>query len=311
MGSEAERSGDVSAVRRFSRFYTRILGLLQEGLLDTPYSLTEARVLYELAQQDAVEVVELRRSIGVDGGYLSRLLTRLASDGVVERERSTVDGRRQVARLTERGREVFADLDRQSDHQVRDLLGALDTGQRHRLVGAMQTIESILAESARPEIVVLRAVGPGDLGWVVQRHGLLYDREYGWDESFEALVARVVADFVDQRERERPRVQAWIAEVDGQPVGCVFCMQKDARTAQLRLLLVEPDARGAGIGGRLVDECVRFARRSGYETVVLWTNDVLVDARRIYERAGFTLDQADPHHSFGKDLVGQYWSLRL
>jgi DNA-binding MarR family transcriptional regulator/GNAT superfamily N-acetyltransferase len=299
----------VSAVRRFSRFYTNLIGVLRLGLLDTPYSLTEARVIFELAQAEAREVAELRRELDIDAGYLSRILNRLETDGLAVRERSAADGRRQVIRLTEPGRNVFADLDARSTAQIRQLLDGVGEVDERRLVGAMATIEEILAEAKRPRSFVLRPLAPGDLGWVVQRHGTRYAEEYGWDQSFEALVARIVADYADSRDPVREN--AWIAEVDGQPVGCVFCVRRDDATAQLRLLLVEPGARGAGVGGRLVDECLRFARRAGYKEIMLWTNDVLADARRIYQRAGFELVGENPHHSFGKELVEQYWRRAL
>jgi DNA-binding MarR family transcriptional regulator/GNAT superfamily N-acetyltransferase len=296
----------VDAVRAFNRFYTNLVGVLGEGLLETPYSLTEARVIFELAQSDVTEVAALRRSLGLDAGYLSRILSRFESDGLVRRERSAADARRQVAGLTDRGRAVFRELDARSGDQINGMLGRLPEAQQRRLVGAMEAIGSILGERPSPEMYVLRAPGPGDYGWVVQRHGALYASEYGWDATFEVLVARLVADFA-----ESGRGEAWIAEVDGEPAGCVFCVPEDERTARLRLLLVEPWARGLGIGGRLVEECVRYARRSGHEELVLWTNDVLVAARRIYQRAGFERVEAEPHHSFGHDLVGETWRLKL
>jgi DNA-binding MarR family transcriptional regulator/GNAT superfamily N-acetyltransferase len=303
----------VATVRSFSRSYTSWIGVLDEGLLDTPYSLTESRVLFELHQReaaDSADVTALRRSIGVDGGYLSRILARFAADGLIERNRSEADGRRQVVRLTEQGRVAARVLDDRSREQLEGLLAGFDAEQQRQLATAMVTVEQILA-GGRPDPVRLRPMVSGDYGWVVQRHGLLYAREYRWNESFEGLVARVVADFVDQREADPKRVAAWVAEVDGRPVGSIFCMRKDDATAQLRLLLVEPTARGLGVGSRLVDECVGFARAAGYRELVLWTNDVLVEARRIYERAGFVLVGEKPHHSFGHDLVGQDWRLPL
>jgi len=310
---------DIHAVRAFSRLYTRVLDVLGEGLLDTPYSLTEARLLYELAQQEGLETVELRRAVGIDAGYLSRLLSRFAADGLILRERSPDDRRRQVVRLTAAGRAAFDVLDRRSAEQVGGLLRSLDGDQRRRLVAALQTVQGIMGESGGPPAtVVLRPLEAGDYGWVVQRHGAIYAQEYQWDETFEALVARIVADFIDEIQTGRARpatpaagVSAWIAEVDGERAGCIFCTRKDPTTAQLRLLLVEPRARGLGIGGRLIDECLRFARRAGYERIMLWTNDVLVDARRLYERAGFQLVEEDKHHSFGHDLVGQTFALDL
>jgi DNA-binding MarR family transcriptional regulator/GNAT superfamily N-acetyltransferase len=304
-GARVER---IDTVRAFNRFYTHLIGVVSEGLLETPYSLTEARVIFELAQRELSEVAVLRRSLDLDAGYLSRILSRFAADGLIRRERSADDARRQVTGLTDRGRAVFRDLDARSGEQIGQILSGLPEEEQRRLVGAMEAIEGILGEDRRPAMYVLRPFGPGDFGWVVQRHGALYAAEYGWDITFEALVARIVADFAEAGEE---RGDAWIAEVDGEPAGCVFCVPKSERVAQLRLLLVEPSARGIGIGGRLVEECVRFARRCGYDELVLWTNDVLAEARRIYERAGFELVKEGPHHSFGHDLVEQTWRRKL
>jgi DNA-binding MarR family transcriptional regulator/GNAT superfamily N-acetyltransferase len=301
--------GQVAAVREFNRFYTNVLGLLREGLLDTPYSLTEARVLFELARTDDSEVSHLRRWLDLDAGYLSRLLARFEADGLVARTRSPADARRQVISLTSAGRAVFTKLDARSAEQIRALLGRLPAASRQRLTAAMTGIREILDPAHRPASFVLRPPAPGDLGWVVSRHGALYAAEYGWDSSFEALVARIVADYAGRGDGQREA--GWIAEVNGEPAGCVFCLRKTASTAQLRLLLVEPHARGLGMGGRLVDECVSFARRAGYSEMVLWTNDVLHTARRIYQRAGFQLVGSKPHHSFGHDLVDQDWLLPL
>ena len=299
----------VTGVRAFNRFYTTLIGLLREGLLDTPYSLTEARVIFELAQRGATEVAQLRRGLDLDAGYLSRILDRFEADGLATRERSASDGRRQVIRLTNQGRKTFKMLDGRSAEQIRTLLSRLTEQDQRRLVGAMGAVREILEDSPRREAFVLRPPVPGDFGWVVHRHGVLYADEYRWDESFEALVARIVADFVNHRDPQREN--AWIAEVDGEPVGCVFCVKKEDRIAQLRLLLVEPSARGMGIGTRLVEECIRFARRVGYEQMMLWTNDILKEARRIYERTGFQLREEQRHHSFGHDLVGQNWWRQL
>ncbi len=299
----------VAAVREFSRFYTRTLGVLEDGFLHSPYSLTEARVLFELGQQDSVDAVELRRKLGLDAGYLSRLLARFESDGLLTRQKSAADGRRQVIGLTSAGATAYKELDRASIHDVGQLLEPLSDHDRGELVAAMRTIQRLLSESSTPDTVVLRPPRAGDLGWVVELHGRLYAEEYGWDASFEALVARIVADFA---ERDDPKHEAgWIAEVDGRRTGCVFCMRADDKTAQLRILLVDPDARGLGVGSRLVDECLRFAKQAGYARITLWTNDVLADARRIYERAGFRLIEESGHHSFGKDLVGQTWTKDL
>jgi DNA-binding MarR family transcriptional regulator/GNAT superfamily N-acetyltransferase len=299
----------VPVVRRFSRLYTNALGLLSSRLLETPYSLTEARVIFELAQAERTELRDLRGTLDLDAGYLSRIVGRFEASGIVVRERSTSDARRQVIRLTDEGFQAFALLDRRSAEQVRDLLSGLSDDQQHRLVGAMKTIEAILAPVSLPRTVVLRLPRSGDFGWVVERHGAIYADEYGFGPTFESLVARIVAEYVEHAEPDRQA--AWIAEVHGERVGCVFCMQETERVARLRLLLVEPTARGLGIGARLVDECISFARRAGYEQMTLWTNDVLHAARHIYERAGFQLVKEKAHHSFGQDLVGQDWELNL
>ena len=308
-GNQTAGNAAVAAVRAFNRFYTNMIGLLRGKYLDTPYSLTEARVLFELAQRDASEVTDLRRMVDIDAGYLSRILARFSSDGLITRQRSATDGRRQVITLTGNGRSVVAGLDARSAAETRDMLAAVHDDDRRRLLDAMHVITDVLSEAPQPRGYVMRAPRAGDMGWVVQRHGALYAEEFGWDETFEALVARIVADYVEHRDPDREA--AWIAEVDGTPAGCAFCLRKDDRTAQLRMLLVEPWARGLGIGSRLVEEVLRFARRAGYSDITLWTQDVLVGARRIYQRAGFALEDEARHHSFGKDLVEQNWSRRL
>lgn len=300
----------VDDVRGFNRFYTRVLGLLRPELAGSAFGLTEARVLFEVAHRDDLAVSDLRRDLDLDAGYLSRILSGFTASGLVAREKSAADGRRQVVRLTAEGRQAFDELDRLQAAAIDTLLAPLDDGQRNQLVGAMGQIRRMLGSETPWTGIVLRPPQPGDLGWVVERHGARYAAEYGWDATFEALVARVVADFAERRDTQREA--GWIAELDGDRVGCVFCTAADADdTAQLRLLLVDPSARGAGVGTRLVDECLRFARRSGYRRITLWTNDVLVAARRIYERAGFRCDRREPHHSFGHDLVGEYWSRDL
>ena len=299
----------VAAVRGFNRFYTNVIGLLRGKYLDTPYSLTEARLLFELAQRDISEVTDLRRTVDIDPGYLSRILARFETDGLISRQRSAADGRRQVIRLTDSGRSVVAGLDARSAEQTRDMLAAVRDEDRRKLLDAMRVITETLTESPRPRGYLLRSPRPGDMGWVVQRNAALYAEEFGWDDPYEALVARIVADYVDNRDPDAEA--AWIAEVDGAPAGCVFCVRENATTARLRLLLVEPWARGLGIGSRLVEEVLRFARRAGYTEITLWTNDILNDASRIYQRAGFTLDNENQHHSFGKDLTGQNWSRAL
>jgi len=300
----------VDDVRGFNRFYTRVLGLLRPELAGSAFGLTEARVLFEVAHRDDLAVSDLRRDLDLDAGYLSRILSGFTASGLVAREKSAADGRRQVVRLTAEGRQAFDELDRLQAGAIDTLLAPLDDGQRNQLVGAMGQIRRMLGSETPWTGIVLRPPQPGDLGWVVERHGARYAAEYGWDATFEALVARVVADFAERRDNQREA--GWIAELDGDRVGCVFCTAADADdTAQLRLLLVDPSARGAGVGTRLVDECLRFARRTGYRRITLWTNDVLVAARRIYERAGFRCDRREPHHSFGHDLVGEYWSRDL
>jgi DNA-binding MarR family transcriptional regulator/N-acetylglutamate synthase-like GNAT family acetyltransferase len=300
----------VAAVRRFNRFYTQKIGVLNEGLLRSPFSLAEARVLYELAHRERPTAAELGRDLGLDPGYLSRILRGFARRGLVASTPSETDRRQRLLTLTARGRAAFAPLDRRSRREIGALLDGLSEEAQRRLVGAMATIERLLAPRppASPPYL-LRPHRPGDMGWVVQRHGALYAQEHGWDERFEALVAEIVAGFIKRFDPQAER--CWIAERDGETVGCVFLVRKSRMVAQLRLLLVEPQARGLGIGGRLVEECLRFAGQAGYRKVVLWTNDVLHAARRLYERAGFRRTESAPHRSFGRDLVGETWELRL
>jgi DNA-binding MarR family transcriptional regulator/GNAT superfamily N-acetyltransferase len=300
---------DVSRVRRFNRRWTEILGLLGQGLLATDLSLTEARVIFELAHGERTERLELRRRLGIDDSFLTRVLRGLEANGLVAVSPSTVDGRRRDLVLTTRGRAAFAELDGRSDEQVAALLAPLSTDQRRLLGDSMTVITKLVDPPGGDPTVVIRDLANGDLGWVIERHGEIYADEYGWSIEFEGLVARIVADFWATRRPARER--AWIAEVDGVRAGCVFCVERDPDCAQLRILLVEPWARGLGIGARLVDDCIAFARRAGYPRIVLWTNDVLVSARRIYEAAGFRLVDEEPHHSFGDDLVGQNWELEL
>ena len=298
----------VDAVRRFSRFYTNSIGLLNEGLLDTPYSLSEGRVIFELAQRDSTEVAELRRTLDVDAGYMSRILARFEDDGLVTREWAHDDARRQVISLTRKGRAAFKTLDKRSAAEIHELLERVPRANRDQLVDALRTVELLLGDQPHGE-VRLRQPRAGDYGWVVERHGALYAAEYGWDETFEGLVATIVGAFAQEHDPQRER--GWIAELDGVRVGCVFCVRKTDDVAQLRILLVEPTSRGAGVGTKLGDACIDFARTAGYRELVLWTNDVLHAARRIYERAGFRLVDEAPHHAFGKDLVEQNWSLPL
>ncbi len=305
-----ELEARVESVRRFNRFFTRRIGVLREGMLHSRFSLTEARVLFELANREGLTSTELSRELGLDPGYLSRTLARLREHGLVDGVRSESDGRRRILSLTREGRDAFAELDSRSREEVAEMLGELSETDQLRLLEAMRSIEAAFGRSLKfSEPFVLRAQEPGDMGWVVQRHGVLYAREYGWDESFEALVARIVADFVDGYDPKAER--CWIAEVGGERVGCVFVVRESETVAKLRLLLVEPEARGLGLGNRLVEECIRFARNRGYEKLTLWTNSVLDAASHIYEGRGFVLAQEEKHHSFGRDLVGQNWDLDL
>lgn len=308
--AKSEFDQRVGAVRRFNRFWTRRIGALREGYLESPFSLTEVRVLYELARSEEITASELGKELGLDAGYLSRILRGFQGRGLISKKPSKTDGRRSLLRLTEEGQETFASLDARSREDVGAMLGALSAAEQARLIGAMRTVEELLG--AQPEAKVpflLRPHEPGDMGWVVHRHGILYAREYGWDERFEALVARIVADFVDNFDPAKER--CWIAESDRAILGCVFIVKESDTVAKLRLLLVEPEARGLGLGTRLVEECVRFARSRGYEKLTLWTNSVLDAARHIYEEKGFEIVEEEEHHSFGKYLVGQNWELKL
>ncbi|AKH82545.1 MarR family transcriptional regulator [Streptomyces sp. CNQ-509] len=304
----------VEDIRSFNRFYTNLIGALDYSRqLHTPYTLTEARVLYELSYARQADAADLRGALTLDAGYLSRLLGKFEKDGLITRGPSAADARRQRVELTPRGREAAHLLEERSREQVGTLLAQVPLEQRARLAAAMSTVRELLSESAVPspvEEAELREPGPGELGWIVKRHGELYAQEYGWDTDFEALVARIVADHAAQRDPSCERT--WIADLGGRPVGTVMCVRDDApETARLRLLLVDPEVRGHRLGARLVDECVRFAREAGYRELVLWTNSVLESARRLYERAGFELVAEKPHHSYGADLVGQDWRLTL
>jgi DNA-binding MarR family transcriptional regulator/N-acetylglutamate synthase-like GNAT family acetyltransferase len=300
----------VATVRRFNRFYTRRIGLLGEGYLESPFSLTEARVLYELAHREGPAATELAREMAVDAGYLSRILRGFERRRLIVRTRSKSDGRQSHLALTARGRAAFAPLNTRSRDDIGAMLTRLPAPEQRRLVEAMQTIETLLAPPAAPRTpYVLRPHQPGDMGWVVQRHGALYAQEYGFDEQFEGLVAGVVAKFVERYDARRER--CWIAEKDGEIVGSVFIVQRSRTVAQLRLLLVDPKARGLGIGARLVGECVRFARQANYRKITLWTNSVLRAARHIYAAAGFKIVDRNRHRSFGRNLIGETWELAL
>ncbi len=300
----------VEAARQFNRFYTRKIGVLREGAYQSPFSLTEVRVLYELAHRDRPTASALGRELGLDAGYLSRILRGFERRGLLRKTRSADDGRQSHLALTVQGRRVFAPLDARSHHEVAALLGGLAPAAQQHVVTAMGTIERLLGDGLEPaRSYRLRAPRPGDLGWVVHRHGALYAQEYRYNQAFEALVAAIVAHFVQHLNPRRER--CWIAERNGAVVGSVFLVKHAATVARLRLLLVEPQARGLGIGRQLVSECVRFAREAGYRKVTLWTQSELRAARRLYEAAGFALVRAKRHRSFGRALVAETWELEL
>ena len=316
----------IARVRAFNRDYTRRIGVLSEGLLDSPYSLTEVRVMYEIAHREAVTAGELAQDLELDKGYLSRILKRFEAKKLLARRAAPEDARRQYLRLTPAGVRVFTPIEMRTQEQVSAMLAGLDESRRAAVLAAMDVIQQALVgapargpdscamgnESAAPKVaapVTLRSHSPGDMGWVIQRHGEIYHQEYGWNEEFEALVAEIAAEFIRKLDVQRER--CWIAEYEGRRVGCIFLVAKDAATAKLRLLLVEPDARGLGVGRTLVAECVRFARESGYKKIVLWTQDTLTAARHIYSKAGFVKSGEEPHHSFGYDLVAETWELEL
>jgi DNA-binding MarR family transcriptional regulator/GNAT superfamily N-acetyltransferase len=300
---------DIAAVRQFNRFYTRQIGVLEERLLDTPFSLAESRVLYELANRTAPTASELAKELGLDAGYLSRILRSFESRGLIARTPSATDGRQTHLELTADGRSAFLPLDQRSRDAVTAMLQKLGEAQQHRLVAAMGAIEATLGAPPDEPLYVLRPHRSGDMGWVVSRHGALYTQEYGWNLAFEGMVAEIVAAFIQNFDADRER--CWIAEIDGEPVGSVFVVKHSDKVAKLRLLLVEPHARGLRIGARLVQECVLFSRQTGYKTLTLWTNHVLVAARHIYQQCGFSLVHEEKHRMFGPELIGQTWELML
>ncbi len=308
--SSAPLDDQVLAVRDFNRFYTRQIGLLEEGMLKSKFSLTEVRVLYELANRNGLTATQLGHELGLDAGYLSRILGKFEKRGMLARTPSATDARRSEITLTAAGHTAYEPLNIESHSHIKALLEPLATRDRTELVDAMNSIRTLLDDREPAKVpYILRPHQPGDMGWVVHRQAMLYSREYGWDDSFEALVAEIASDFLKTFDPKRER--CWIAEKDGMIVGSVFVVRQSDEIAKLRMLYVDEAARGLGIGGRLVDECIRFARGRGYRTLTLWTNDILTSARRIYEAAGFTLVSEQKHHSFGKDLVGQTWDLSL
>jgi len=299
----------IAAVRRFNRFYTRQIGVLRRNYLDSPYSLGEMRVLYEIAH-GATTARDIGRALDLDAGYLSRTLRNFEKRGFLSRKTSKTDARASELALTARGHKAFAPFEDRSQQQVADMLAALTPDERARLVNAMGEIESLLDKAGpAPKTYTLRSPTFGDFGWIVSRHAELYAQEYGWSEPFEGLCAGIVADFANKNDPNRER--CWIAEMNGENVSCVMLVKDNDEVARVRLLLVDPKARGLGLGARLVEECVNFAREAGYKRVTLWTHSVLTAARHIYEQAGFTLTSSEKRHTWGKDVVAEYWDLDL
>lgn len=299
----------TAAIRDFNRFYTRQIGLLDQSFLGSPFTLTEVRVLYELAHHDNPTATQIAQELSLDAGYLSRLLKKFEKQGHLIRGRDSQDARQRPLRLTKAGRRVFGGLDRASGEQISTMIAPLTPGQVSELVGSMQTVRRFLQSDAPQPAYSLRPLRVGDIGWIIHRQGLLYAEEYGWDVTYEGLVAEILGTFVKQFDPAAEN--AWVAERNGAIVGSVFLVRESETVARLRLLYVEPSARRLGIGRHLVDACLAFAREKGYRAMRLWTNDVLVSARRIYQAAGFRLVEEKHHHSFGKDLVGQTWELTL
>jgi DNA-binding MarR family transcriptional regulator/GNAT superfamily N-acetyltransferase len=314
MNSAGHAQQRIAAVRRFNRFYTRQIGVLRKTYLDSPYSLGEMRVLYEIAHGEAVTAKDIGRALELDAGYLSRVLRNFEKRGLITRKASEKDARQSNLALTARGRQAFDPAEKRSQRDVADMLAKLEPGNQSRLISAMQTIEDLLGEPAQvapanPDFI-LRAPRYGDFGWIVSRHAELYAKEYGWGEPFEGLCAQIVADFVNNYDARLER--CWIAELNGENVGCVMLVKDDLPgVARLRLLLVDPKARGLRLGTRLVDECISFARKCGYQKMTLWTHSILTAARRTYEKAGFILTSIEPRHTWGKDVVAEFWDLKL
>jgi DNA-binding MarR family transcriptional regulator/GNAT superfamily N-acetyltransferase len=308
--SRQDCDDQIAAVRAFNRFYTRKLGVLDQQLLQSPFSLSEARVLYELAHRDDLAAKEIGIELGLDPGYLSRIVQNFDAKGLITRKPLPADRRQYRLGLTAKGRQAFAKLDHRSHDEVAAMLGKLDARERTVIVNAMTAIEHTLEPSARPPAgFLLRSHRPGDIGWIVSRHGALYAREYGWDISFEALAAEICAQFI--RSYDASREHCWIAEIGGEPVGSIFLVKASDEVAKLGLLLVEKKARGVGVGRALTEQCIHFARQAGYTSITLWTQSILVAARGIYQRAGFQRVKEEKHHSFGVDLTGETWEMTL
>ena len=305
----------ISAVRRFNRFYTRQIGVLRKTYLDSPFSLAEARVLYEIGQGKALTASDIGRALGLDAGYLSRMLRNFEKRGLISRKTSAEDARQSHLALTPRGRQTFAPLEQRSQDDVAAMLGKLDAGEQARLMAAMAEIEMLVGDKApaKPDekpAAILREPRHGDFGWIVKRHAELYAQDYGWTDPFEGLCAQIVADFVNNYD---PKLEhCWIAEMNGEPVGSIMLVKdEESGVARIRLLLVDPKARGLGLGSRLTDECVKFARKAGYKKITLWTHSILTAARHIYEQAGFKLMRSEKHKSWGKPVVSEHWDLQL
>ncbi|NER79407.1 MAG: MarR family transcriptional regulator [Leptolyngbya sp. SIO1D8] len=299
----------AEAIRRFNRFYTRKIGLLNNTLLKSPFSLTEARVIYELAHREPATASELCSELGLDAGYMSRMVRNLQNQGLLDKQPAKHDGRQSVLRLTQQGQSVFATLNAASNQEIQAMLVDLSQGEQQHLIQAIATIEQLLGQSDLRAAYIIRSPQPGDMGWVIQQHGRLYAQEYGWNEAFEALVAEIVVKFIQDYEPQWER--CWIAERKGENVGSVFLVKQSESVAKLRLLIVEPSARGLGLGTCLVQECVSFARQVGYGKVVLWTGKMLHAARHVYEKFGFRLVGEEPQHSFGHDWISETWELEL
>src|SRR6516225_9083113 len=306
---ENDMNGYVSAIRGFNRFYTRKIGVV-DGVASSPFSLAEARVLYELAHREQPTATDIRKELGLDAGYMSRILRGFERRKLVTRKQSKTDERQRFLSLTAKGRKAFAPLDERSNRDVAAMLEKLSPTERQQLLDAVQTVGRLLGDKAEPRTpYLLRQHKPGDMGWIVHRQAILYAEEYGWDGTYEALAAEIVAQFIKNYDPKRER--CWVAEKDGARVGAVFVLKASNEIAKLRLLHVEPEARGLGIGKRLVEECVRFARQAGYQKMTLWTQSILHAARHIYKQVGFQVVREEKHHSFGKDLTAETWELNL
>lgn len=307
--SELPHNATIAAIRRFNRFYTRKIGVLEQHLFESPFTLTEARVLFELAQRNDLTARDIGIKLGLDPGYLSRIVHAFTEKNLITRKPVPSDRRQFRLSLTAKGRLAFGRLNQESQSDIADMLKALPLNDGQRLVDAMTTIERLLDDEAPRPAPVLRTHRPGDMGWIIQQHGALYAREYGWDISFEALCAEIAAQFLNTFDSARER--CWIAEIDGRPVGSVFLVKHNDDVAKIRLLLIDPAGRGIGLGKTLVDECIAFARACGYRKITLWTQSILLAARGIYQRAGFVHVATEPHRSFGQDLIGETWELVL